>query len=129
PGPEALPIVSARIAVTLRTHPCRDDRLDAAANVEVTDHLHPPRFRDARDVVENAVHGALVEDAVVAKAPEIELEALELDAAVSGHVRDVDDSEVRSAAAQLCELTCVSLDSTQRAERRELRAFHSDLVV
>ena len=61
-----------------------NDGLDAAANVEVPNDLHPARLRDLRDVVENAVDCALVEDSVIAKAPEVELEALQLDAESPG---------------------------------------------
>src|SRR6476646_6713178 len=58
----------------------RNDGLDPAANVEVTRYLHPPCSTRGGEVVEDPVHRALIEDPVVAKAPEIELEALELEA-------------------------------------------------
>src|SRR4051794_32740152 len=48
----------------------RDDRLDAAADVEITDDLHPTWGARFREIVQDAVHCALVEDAIVPEAPE-----------------------------------------------------------
>src|SRR5689334_6044941 len=106
-----------------------DDRLDAAANVEVTDYLHGLRLARLREIVEDAVHRTLVEDSVVAKAPQIQLQGLELETHFSGHVGDEDRAEIRGAPLQLLQLLGVGLDSTHRAQRRELVAFHMDLVV
>src|SRR5437870_2576874 len=57
------------------SHARRDDRLDPAADVEVAHDLHARRLAGTGEVVEDPVHRALVEDPVVAEAPEIELEA------------------------------------------------------
>src|SRR5687767_3433246 len=73
----------------------RNDGLDSPPDVEVADDLHGPRLSRLGKIVENAVHGALVEDAVVAEAPEVELQALELDADLTWHVGDVDRPKVR----------------------------------
>src|SRR6478672_3733484 len=90
-------LVACRADATLRIlrpDSSADDRLDSAANVEVADHLHPSGLAGLRQIVEDAIHSALVEDSVVAKAPEIELEALELQAHVAGYICDVDGSEI-----------------------------------
>src|SRR5215813_9834487 len=57
-----------------RAHARANHRFDAATNIEVTDDFHPPRLGRVREIVENAIDRALVEDAVVAKAPQVELE-------------------------------------------------------
>ena len=53
---------------------------DAAAGAEGGDDLHVARLRDRGQVVEDRVGDVLVEDAFVAEALQVELEALELDA-------------------------------------------------
>ena len=78
-------------------------------------------FGARTEIIENAVHRALVEDPVVAKAPEIELETLELEADIARHVRDDDRAEVRRPALEQRELRRIALDTAERAERRELR--------
>src|SRR5262249_51258039 len=109
--------------------PRRDDRFDAAANVEIADHLHPPRFGQLGQIVENSIHRPLVEDPVVAKAPQIELETLELDTRVGWHIRDADGAEVRRAALKRFQLGGVRFDSAHWAQRREFVALHRDLIV
>ena len=80
-------------------------------------------------VVENAVDRALVEDAVVPEAPEVELEALELDAVAAGtyEMRIV----AKSGAPPLSsvELGGVAFDAAERAERGELVGLDHDFVV
>src|SRR6478672_11511446 len=49
----------------------RDHALDPAPDVEVAHDLHPRRLRRLRQIIEDPVHRALVEDAVVPEAPEI----------------------------------------------------------
>src|SRR6185503_18335486 len=105
-----------------------DRALDPATHVEVTDNFHPARLARFGQIVEDAIHGALVENAVVAKAPEIQLEALELETLLRGRVRDEDGSEIRRATLQQLELGRIAFDSTHRTERRELVALHLDLV-
>src|SRR3954469_12323636 len=106
-----------------------DDGLDAATDVEVADDFHPARVARPGQVIEDAIDGALVEDAVVAKAPEIQLEALELEADFTWDVGDVDGSEVGRAAPQGAQLISIALDAAKRTERSEFRALHRDLVV
>src|SRR6185437_13293764 len=106
-----------------------DDGFDPATNVEITNDLHPTGLRDLREVIENAIDRAFVEDAVVPEAPEIELETLQLDADVAGDVRDMDGREVRRAALQRLELARIGLDAAHGAQRRELRTFHRDLII
>src|SRR5579863_6159987 len=85
-------------------------RLDATADVEVTHDLDPGRMHPVREIVEDAVHRALVEDPVVPIAPEIELETLELETQVRGAIRDQDRSEIRRPALEQIELARVALD-------------------
>src|SRR5690242_21894471 len=106
-----------------------DDRLDPAANVEITRHLHPPWSACGGEVVEDPVHRALVEDPVVAIAPEIELEALELEAEPVGHVVDEERPEIGSSARKLPDLLGIALDTTEWAQLREFRTLHADGVV
>lgn len=72
--------------------------LNAATDVEVTDDSHPSRGRARDQVVENSVDCPLVEDSIVPVAPQIELEALELDALRRRNVSDTNSSEVRGAS-------------------------------
>jgi len=106
-----------------------DDGLDAAADVEVTRHLHPSWFARRGKVIEDAVHRPLVEDAVVPEAPQIELETLQLETEPVGDVVDDNRSEIRRASRQLTQLSCVALDPAHRTERGELRALHADGVI
>src|SRR5678816_2707853 len=106
-----------------------DDGFDSAADVEITDDLHPSRLGGGGEVIENAVHRALVEDAVVPKAPEVQLQTLELEADVAGHVRDDDRAEVRRPALEQRELAGIAFHTAERTEGRELGARHVDLVV
>src|SRR5579871_987036 len=77
-----------------------DDRFNATANVEVSHDFDKGRPNLRFQIVEDPVDGALVEDAVVPVAPEIELEALELHAQVRRAVRDQDRAKVRGTALQ-----------------------------
>src|SRR5207249_1592680 len=95
-----------------RAHLCRDDRLDAAAYVEITGHLHPAWLRGRGQIVENAIHGALVENALVAEAPEIQLQTLEFETHLVGNVGDVDGAEVRRAAFEGTQLVRAALHTT-----------------
>src|SRR5450830_381694 len=88
-----------------------DHRLDHTTNIEVTQNFHPDGLHDGGQVVENAIHGALVEDAVVAKAPEVELEALQFDADSTGDVGDVHRRKVRSTTLELRQLGGVRFDA------------------
>src|SRR5678809_823716 len=96
-----------------------DDRLDSTANIEVANDLHPSRLSARTEVIENAVHSAFIENAVVAKTPEIELEALELDAYVGWNVGDDDRAEIRCATLQQRELLRVTFHSPEWTERCE----------
>src|SRR5205085_9494920 len=101
----------------------RDDRFDPTPNVEVADDFHPARRTRGRQVVEDSIDRTLVEDAVVAEAPQVELQCLELEANLVGDVGDDDRAEVRRATFQLRQLRCVGFDSTDRTERSELGTF------
>src|SRR5690349_7064357 len=68
-----------------------------AADGELADHGHLPRFEYVDQVVEDRVHHRLVEDALVAEGEEVKFQALHLDAPAVGHVRDGDGSKVRLA--------------------------------
>src|SRR5438105_12608199 len=106
----------------------RDDGLDTTPNIEVTRHLHPSRCARRGKIVEDSVHGALVEDAIVPEAPEIKLETFELETQPVRHVVDENRSEIRRSPRELTQLGGVALDAAEWAERRELRALHTDGV-
>src|SRR6187200_448488 len=55
-------------------------RRDAAARRESADDLQAPRLGDLHEVVEQAVDDSLIEDALIAKALQVELQRLEFDA-------------------------------------------------
>src|SRR5256885_420556 len=116
-------------ALQALSHLSRDDRLDAATDVEVADHFHPAWLARGCQVSENPIHRTLVENTVVAKAPEIQLETLQLEASRLWHVRDPDGAEVGCSAVQFVELFSVALYATHGTERRELVAVHANLVV
>src|SRR5688572_22152077 len=102
--------VAAQRSVLLAFSESRcDNGFDSTAHVKVTDHFHPFRFARRREIVENAVYGALVEDSVVPIAPEIQLQALELETHFRGNVGDVNRSEVGRTASQLLELFRICL--------------------
>src|SRR5439155_6092350 len=89
--------------------------LDPAAHVEVPDHLDPARLGGRHEVVQNPVRHVLVERALVPVRPEVELERLELDQVLVGHVADADRREIGLAGPG--------------AGTGELRHRHRDLVV
>src|SRR5690242_5528171 len=111
------------LAMRFGADPGRDDGLDAAADVEVTNYLHPTRLGQLRQVVEDSVDRALVEDAVVAEAPEVELETLELDTRGGRHICDVDRPEVGRPAAERFQLARVGLDPADGTQRSEFVAL------
>src|SRR5262249_17296515 len=92
-----------------------NDGLDTAAHPEVAYDLDPARCRHRDEVVEDAVRHVLVEGALVAIGPDVELDALELDQALVRHVAHADGREVG--------LACPG------AEAGELGNLESDLVV
>src|SRR5262245_6106747 len=71
-----------------------NDGLDPAAYPEVAHHLDPARGRHRHEVVEDAVGHVLVESALVAVRPDVELDALELHELLVRHVADADGREV-----------------------------------
>src|SRR5688500_16491634 len=92
-----------------------DDGVDSAADVEVALDGHPTRREERDEVVEDPVRHRLVEVTLVAERPQVELQALELDAALVGSVADPDRREVGLPRL--------------RAETGELGRLESDLVV
>src|SRR5438270_6663460 len=106
-----------------------DHRFHPTAHVEITHHTHPFRRRARNQIVENTIHCSLVKNPVVPVAPQIKLEALELQTFRAGNICNTNCPEIRRATLEQCELFRVTLDSAKRAERRELRAVHVDLVV
>ncbi len=106
-----------------------DHRFDPAAKIEVPDDLHPLRLHCHYQVVENPVHGSLVKNPVVPEAPQVELQALELDADFGWYIRDPDDPEIRSSTGEQRELLRITLYAAKRTERCELVAVHVDFVI
>src|SRR5205814_8196405 len=82
---------------------------------EVAHHLTPARLQRAHQVVEDTVGDRLVECSFVAEAPQVELERLQLDAELVGHVGDADGGEIRLAR--------------HRAQAGELRALEADFII
>jgi hypothetical protein len=70
---------------------------DAAAGAEVAYDDGPDGIAGFNDVVEDLVDDVLLEDAEVAVGEEVLLEALELEAALAGHVADGEAAEVGEA--------------------------------
>src|SRR6266516_1717955 len=64
----------------------RHHRLDVASDVEVTDDLHEPGIEQRHEVIEDSIHGGLVEDLPVAKLVDVELQRLELDELLVGDI-------------------------------------------
>ena len=93
---------------------CRSNcRLDAAADREITDDRHASRTARTDEIIENLIGDCLVEDPSVAEPDHVVLQRLQLDAAIGGHVRDANFTEVWE--------TCF------RADGRELRTVDRDL--
>src|SRR5688500_14306888 len=74
-----------------------DGREDAAAHVPAGGEPHEARLRGGHQVVQDAVGDGLVEGALVAVRPDVELEALQLDAGLLRDVVEGEDREVRLA--------------------------------
>lgn len=70
---------------------------DAAAGAEFSADDGPDGIAGLDDVFEDLVDDVFLEDAEVAVAEEVFLEGSELEAALAGHVADVEDAEVRQA--------------------------------
>ena len=105
-----------------------DHRLDPAPNIEVADNLHPAGLHRSAKVIQDPVDRALIEDRRIAEAPEVELETLQLDAALGRYVRDVDDSKIRRPSLQQRQFRSVRLHTAQRTKRREFLTFHPNLI-
>src|SRR5207249_4563575 len=91
-----------------------DHGVDAAADREVPLHPEVARREHGDQVVEDAVGDRLVEVALVAERPQVQLERLQLDALLAGDVADAEGGEVGLAG--------------ERAEAGELRALEAHLV-
>lgn len=72
----------------------RDVRADAAAGGEGGDELEATGLENGDEVVEDAVGDVLVEDALVAEALEVHLQALQLNALLFGRVRECERAEI-----------------------------------
>ena len=94
---------------------CRDHGLDAATSIEVAYNAHPFGLRARYQIVQYPVHRALVEDPIVPVAPEIELEALQLDALLPRYIGNANRAEIGSAALQEREFLGVALDPSDGA--------------
>lgn len=88
---------------------------DAAAHVEAGGQAHVAGLGGLDQVVEDAVGDVLVEMALVAEAPDVELQALQLDADLVGDVVQGQDGEIRLPGLG--------------AEAGEFRNLHVDLVI
>src|SRR5262249_34900541 len=88
---------------------------DAATNREITDHLQAAGAHGGDHVVEDPVGHGFVEGALIAIAPEVELERLELDTELVRNVLNPDGGKVRLPR--------------ERAKAREFRAVEGNQVV
>lgn len=88
---------------------------DTAANFKLTAHAEAARTQHSHQVREDVVGDFLVEGSDVAEAPQVELQALQLDALLIWHVVDQDRGKVGLAGL--------------RADTRKLRALELNLVV
>ena len=89
-----------------------DDSADTAADVKVAFDLKLPRIDGRDDIVGDAIGDCFVERTFIAIGPEVELQALELDAQFIRYIRDLDVSEVwlSGFGAETCELWAVKED-------------------
>lgn len=71
-----------------------DDAVNAAADAPRRLHHHPLRATASYHVVENAIGDVLVENALVTKALQIDLETLQLDAFLISHVGNSQGCEI-----------------------------------
>jgi hypothetical protein len=88
---------------------------DTAANVERPFDRHSSRREQADEVIEDAIGHCLVEMPLIAERPEVELEALELDAERIGYIGDVQRREVGLPG--------------HGADAGELGGFEADLII
>src|SRR5437667_8572398 len=77
------------------SQPRPDSRLDPAAHVEVPHDFHGSWRARRREVVQDPIHGSLVKELVVAIAPQVQLQALQLETHLIGYIGDHDGAEVR----------------------------------
>src|SRR5205807_8466150 len=113
-GMEYWSIDAGRIAARLSVLDFHQGR-DAAADVEVAFDVEIARVERGNEVVGAAIGDRLVEGAFIAIRPEIELQRLQLDAFLIGHVADADGGKVRLRR--------------HRTEAGELRRLEGDLVI
>ena len=71
-----------------------DGGVDTAAGAEFSADYGPDGIAGFDDVFEDLVDDVFLEDAEVTVAEEVFLEGLEFEAALAGHVADVEDAEV-----------------------------------
>src|SRR5262245_2216026 len=90
-------------------------RGDSAARRKGGDQLHPPRLKGGHQVFQDPISDILVENSLVAKALQIHLQALELDALPIGRIGKRERPEVGLARL--------------RANRSELRANDLDHII
>ena len=89
--------------------------VNAAADVEISDHGQFTRSTRGNQIIENLVNDRFVESALIAKRPKIKFQRLQLDAEFVGNIADFDGGEIG--------LTCA------RADTGELRTLHMNLIV
>jgi hypothetical protein len=89
-----------------------DDGLDVPPDVEVSDDRHFPGVQKSHKVIQDHIADVLMEDALVAKLVDVELQALEFNAPVLRNVGDVKARKIREARsrAQTSELWGGELD-------------------
>src|ERR671935_1401813 len=92
-----------------------DRRGDTATDIPHGDHAHLPGLEGRDEVVQDAVGDVFVEVAFFAKAPQVELEALQLDNLRARNVADSERREIRLAG--------------HRTHTRELGAHALDFVI
>lgn len=90
-------------------------RVDAAAHVPLGGQAHEARFRGFDQIVEDLVGHGLVEGTFVAVTPHVQLQRLQLDAGLLGHVVEMQRGEIRLSGL--------------RADAGELGNSHVDGIV
>ncbi len=88
---------------------------NATANLKLPAHTETPRTQQMHQIGKDVVRHLLVEGPDIAKAPQVELEALQLDAVLIWHIVDQDRGKVWLARLW--------------TDTGELRALKLDLVV
>ena len=72
-----------------------DDRLDVTAHLEICGHFRFPWIKKVNQVIHNLVSDVFVVDPLITILIDVELETLEFDAPLFGHILNLNGREIR----------------------------------